>query len=97
LVGLGECDLVLFDPSAERCAEVQSELGVAAVDSYEAMLDAGVDALLVCSPPNLHVAQAMRAAERGCALFIEKPLSHSLDGLGELVATVARHRFVCRL
>lgn len=91
LLGLGERDLVVFDPSPERRVEIGSELGVAAVDTFDAVLDAKPDAVLICSPPNLHVSQAICAAERGCALFIEKPLSHSLDGLDQLAAAVATH------
>lgn len=47
------------------------------------------DAVLVCNPTALHVRTAIAAAEAGAHLFIEKPLGACLDGVAELVATVA--------
>lgn len=41
-------------------------------------------AAIVCNPTSLHLAVALPAARAGCHLFIEKPLSHSLEGLDEL-------------
>jgi predicted dehydrogenase len=47
------------------------------------------DAVLVCTPSSEHLAIAQRAADGGSQLFIEKPVSHTLDGLERLRATVA--------
>ncbi|MGE0375861.1 MAG: Gfo/Idh/MocA family protein [Planctomycetaceae bacterium] len=46
------------------------------------------DAAVVCTPAHLHVPTAVRLAKRGIALLIEKPLSISLDGVGELADVV---------
>ncbi len=37
------------------------------------------DAALICTPPSSHLDIALRVAGAGCNLFIEKPLSNSLD------------------
>lgn len=39
---------------------------------------------VICTPAHLHVEQALRLAECGCHLLIEKPLSISTAGLAEL-------------
>jgi predicted dehydrogenase len=52
------------------------------------------DVALVTAPPTSHVDLALAAAERGCHLFIEKPLSHSTAGVDELAAAVARRGVV---
>ena len=44
--------------------------------------------MLVCNPSSLHLAVALRSAQAGCALFIEKPLSNSADRVIELIETV---------
>lgn len=54
-------------------------------------LDAGPEAVLVCTPTHLHVAMARAALEVGAHVFIEKPLAPSLEGTAELV-TLARAR-----
>jgi predicted dehydrogenase len=45
-------------------------------------------AVLVCNPSALHVPVALAAARAGAHLFIEKPLSHRLDGLWALEEAV---------
>jgi predicted dehydrogenase len=46
------------------------------------------DAVLICNPSSLHLPVALKAARAGCALFIEKPLSHSVEGIDELIGLV---------
>jgi predicted dehydrogenase len=43
------------------------------------------DAVFVCNPSSLHIPIALRAAQAGCNLFIEKPLSHNWEQVDELV------------
>ena len=45
-------------------------------------------AVFVCTPTSLHLPAAIRAAREGCALFIEKPLSHTLEQVDELIRLV---------
>jgi predicted dehydrogenase len=50
------------------------------------------DVVFVTNPNRLHVPVALAAAKRGCHLFIEKPLSDSLEGLDELIEEVERKK-----
>lgn len=74
--------------------DVESAFGVRAFDDLDAALAARPDAVFVCTPTSQHLAIAQRAAAAGCHLFIEKPLSHTMDGVEALVATVARRDLV---
>jgi predicted dehydrogenase len=42
------------------------------------------DAAVICTPANLHIPMAIRLAEAGIHLLLEKPLSTSLDGIDKL-------------
>jgi predicted dehydrogenase len=44
------------------------------------------DIALICNPNSLHIPSALAAAEAGCHLLIEKPLSHDLEGTEKLAA-----------
>lgn len=66
------------------------EGGIAEVDTLAEALAHGPDAALVCNPTSRHFPVAMEAARAGCHLLIEKPVSHTLDGLSELRSEVAR-------
>ena len=49
------------------------------------------DVAFVCNPTSLHIPAAIRAAQAGCHLFIEKPLSHDLEQVDELIRLIERH------
>lgn len=57
-------------------------------------LEAGPDVAFITNPTHLHVPAALRCAESGCDLFVEKPLSHSLSGLDELIRAADARRLI---
>jgi predicted dehydrogenase len=69
------------------------------IRSFRALDDALAEsprAALVCTPNHLHLPLATRLVEAGLDLFLEKPVSHSLDGIAELEARLqARGRICC--
>lgn len=46
------------------------------------------DAVIVSNPTSLHLDVATPAAESGCHLLLEKPISHSLEGIDEFLQAV---------
>lgn len=94
LQALGVSDLVLFDPDAEARGRAVSEAGGEGAETLEAVWELRPDAVLVASPSGLHLPHAMAGAERGCHLFIEKPLSHDLAGVRELEALAEKRGLV---
>jgi predicted dehydrogenase len=44
------------------------------------------DVVFVCNLTALHLETALAAAQAGCHIFLEKPISHNLDGLEKLAA-----------
>lgn len=74
--------------------DVEMALGVRSFDDLDRALDERPDAVFVCSPSSHHLEVAQRAADAGCHLFIEKPVSHTLDGLPHLAVTVAQKGLV---
>jgi predicted dehydrogenase len=54
-------------------------------------LDWGPQAVIISNPTALHLDIAIPAAQAGCALLLEKPVSHSLERLDELQAAVQRN------
>jgi len=49
---------------------------------------------LVAASTDVHVPLALRAAEHGCHLFVEKPLSYTLDGVDILCTEIERRSLV---
>ncbi|MEE9324789.1 MAG: Gfo/Idh/MocA family oxidoreductase [Dehalococcoidia bacterium] len=50
------------------------------------------EAVIIANPTALHMPVALAAIRHGCHLFIEKPLSHSLEGVEELLAEAKAER-----
>ena len=76
---------------------IEAELAIRAYADLDEALAARPDAVFVCTPSSQHLEIARRAALAGCHLFIEKPLSHTLDGIEELRGTVASRGLVALL
>jgi predicted dehydrogenase len=60
------------------------------VPDLDAALSERPDAVFITNPSALHLAVAQAAADAGCALFIEKPLADTWDGVERLIETVER-------
>lgn len=62
------------------------------VRSLDEALEFHPDAVLIAGPAPAHVPTGLAFARAGVHLFMEKPLSTSLDGIDELLATCSRNR-----
>ncbi len=80
--------IIAHDVKIEQCHEVEREYGIKAYSELEEALAEKPDAALICTPSSLHITPALKAAANGCHLFIEKPLSHNMDGVAELIEIV---------
>jgi predicted dehydrogenase len=82
---LGITKLAATDSDANRLQTVVSELAVRGfADLAEALRAFQPGVVFICTPPAFHIEQALCALRSGADIFIEKPLSHRLDGIGEL-------------
>lgn len=61
----------------------------------EAALARRPRAVIVANPTALHLPVSLAAARAGCALLIEKPVSHTFDGIDELRAAVRAAGAAC--
>lgn len=52
------------------------------------------EAVVISNPTSLHLPIARAAAEAGCHVFIEKPVSHTIDGVQDFLDLVDRKRIV---
>ncbi len=73
-------------------SDVEQKYQIHAYSSLDQALARKPDAVFVCNPNSLHIPVALEAARAGCHLFIEKPLSHTFEGVQELLDVVERQR-----
>jgi len=78
LLALGQRDIVLY--RRRRSSLPDDELqGFPVETSLEEALSHKPDAVVIANPTSLHLDVAIPAAEMGCHILMEKPISHSLE------------------
>ncbi|MGA7991380.1 MAG: Gfo/Idh/MocA family oxidoreductase [Thermoanaerobaculia bacterium] len=88
LVTLGERDLIIYDRYAPAGEALASELGVRSCTVLDEVWSRDPEVAFVTAPTSDHIELALTAARNGCHLFVEKPLSHSREGVEALAAEV---------
>jgi predicted dehydrogenase len=89
LRALGETDILLY--RSHRATLPDDELsGLPVETDLRRALNLNPAAVIVANPTALHLNVAIPAAKAGCAIFLEKPVSGSMDGLDRLAAAAKR-------
>lgn len=70
---------------------LDEEYGIRVFDDYEQALQTEPDVVFVTNQNSRHMEYAVKAAKVGCHLFIEKPISVTLEGVDELEAEMKAH------
>ena len=55
-------------------------------------LDQKPDVAFICNPTHLHMETALQCARGNCNLFIEKPVSNSLNAMDELISILSKNK-----
>jgi predicted dehydrogenase len=91
LLTLGERDILLYRTHQSTLPEDELS-GFPVETNLQAALAHKPDAVIVSNPTALHLDVAIPAAEEGCHLFLEKPVSHTVDGIDQLKAVVQHNQ-----
>jgi predicted dehydrogenase len=79
--------------TADNDRNVEETYSIRAFSDLNQALAEKPEIAFICNPSSLHVPVALSCILAGCDIFIEKPLSDSLDGIEELInATRERRR-----
>lgn len=90
LLELGFDDIVFLRSGRSTLPEDQLPEFPTASDIHQALEQWSPQAAIVANPTALHLEVALPAAEHGCSLLIEKPISHSLAGIERLSKALGR-------
>ncbi|MBN2116901.1 MAG: Gfo/Idh/MocA family oxidoreductase [Anaerolineales bacterium] len=90
LIALGEKDIVLLRTRKATLPDDELAGYPLETDVQEALRKHKPDAVIVSNPTAFHLDVAIPAAETGCALLLEKPISHSTERLDQLEEAVRK-------
>lgn len=91
LCALGEKDIILLRTHQSTLPDKELE-AFPQVSKLEDALSHCPDAVIISNPTALHLEVALPAAEAGCHLLIEKPLSHTLQAVDQLQQIVTQNK-----
>ncbi len=83
LTALGERDILLFRTYKSTLPD-EELAGFLVETDFDAALAHRPDAVIVSNPTSLHLDVAIPAAEAGCHILLEKPISHNLEAVDRL-------------
>ena len=90
LILLGEKDIILLRSHRATLSDDELVGYPVEVELTEALKKHKPDAVIVANPTALHLDIAIPAAEAGCAILLEKPISHSFERLDALQQAVQK-------
>jgi predicted dehydrogenase len=79
---------------ADSNRSVESEYSISVFSSLETALACKPEVAFVCNPSRLHIPVALACVRAGCDVFIEKPLSDSLEGTSELIQAAEQRKAI---
>jgi len=94
LKSLGAGKIMAQDIDPKRLLKVKKKYSVETYENIEEALRRKPDAVLVCAPTSLHVPIALSAVNSGCHVFIEKPISHNLDKVDDLIEAAKKRKLI---
>lgn len=89
LITLGEHD-ILFYRTHHSTLDADELIGFTIETDLNKALAHRPQAVIVSNPTALHLDVAIPAAEMGCHIFMEKPLSHSMERIDDLATAVSK-------
>jgi predicted dehydrogenase len=83
----GRARVTACDTNPELRRKMAETYSVPVTDDWKKALATGFDAAVICTPAPFHVPMGTFALESGAHVLVEKPLSQSLEGVADLIAT----------
>lgn len=94
LISISAGEIIAYRTKIKKIRSIEDGYRVKTYSDMDEALDQNPDAVLITNPTSLHIQTAILAANRGCHLFIEKPISSNLDGIDELMEITKKKNLV---
>lgn len=90
---------LVIDPIEERAKMVAEELNVPAwsVDAEDALNSDEIDAVVIVTPTSTHGEMIIKAAKAGKHVFVEKPLTETLEEADKVIKVVEETGIICQV
>lgn len=86
-----DIDRRLFPAVLKKIAEHQKSQPKVEADFLKVLFDPGIDAVVIATPDHWHQGLTNLACEAGKDIYVETPVSHSLQGVESMIAAAEKH------
>lgn len=87
----------VVDSMPENAAKVAATLGAEVAELHEVLNDPDIGAVFITTPTPMHAELITKAARAGKAVFVEKPIAHTLEAAEEVVKVVEETGVPCQV
>jgi len=96
--GLRDCHKLelaaIWSNNPEAVARSQKELPSKVCESYDALLQEPIDAVLIINPNHLHLEYALPAAKAGKPVLVEKPMTNTVAEAKQMIAAFRQRKLL---
>jgi predicted dehydrogenase len=89
LLALGEQDIILYRTN-HSTLDLDEFSGIPVYHDLDAALAEGPRGVVISNPTALHLVVTIPAAQAGCSILLEKPVSHNFDRIEELKSALKK-------
>ncbi|MBT3603203.1 MAG: Gfo/Idh/MocA family oxidoreductase [Candidatus Latescibacteria bacterium] len=97
LIKRTDCEIAICRRSQQDANKTQTQWGIPAFESLQASENWHPDCVIICTPTSTHVGTAQWAINQGSHVLIEKPISHTLDGVDTLIAKAKEQKLSIKI
>ncbi|MDP6038281.1 MAG: Gfo/Idh/MocA family oxidoreductase [Candidatus Latescibacteria bacterium] len=86
--------IAVCDPDEEKAQQAADRWGAAHCyqDVQDMLGRSDIDAVSICTPPNLHCEHAIQAAQAGVHILCEKPMAPTIEECGRMIEAAKEHQ-----
>lgn len=90
---------IVVDPLEGRAEQVARELEVPkwAKNADDVFTDDKIDAVIIVTPTTTHAELIKKAAQNGKHIFVEKPITHTLEEADEVIKVIQENEVYCQV
>ena len=85
------------DSSIDPSGDIERDYKIVTHTNINLAISAKPDIAFITNPSNLHIPIALELAKNGINIFIEKPISSTLDGIDELIEICHQKNITCMI
>jgi len=87
-------NILACDTNSDRLHLMKEKYDAEIYKDVDEALKKKPDAVLICTPPNLHIPMALKSIEHNAHIFVEKPISHNLEKVDDFLTEAKRKKLI---